>query len=438
MNVVNVGYASTNYYVIGAGTSRLLVDAGWPGTMGQLLANLRRKGIRLGEIRCLLATHYHPDHAGLVQELRNEGLRLAGDGRPARGDSGAETMDEARDGVRRHRRRRCRRPAARGEPRLSRDPRHRRRDREHAGPLRRQRVAGPRFRGCVHGRPAERVDAPRRRTRPRWREAGRRSGAWASGRSTRATVPRVRCPRHEARAAPAGAGVRPRRSTPSATRASRSRNSCTAPRPFPARMRRRSWNPEGCSSPPGSADRPKGRATSGSGLRAESTGNGRRRWKSRTESNRTARSCRAGTPCCSSRRTGALMLFYKVGPNPSEWWGEVRTSRDAGATWGGATKLPSGILGPAKNKPVQLPNGTIVSPSSTESPGTPSRWRIHFERSGDRGATWTSAAPPESESMRSSRRCSSPPTAGSRRSYARSRRRSSRRNRPMAARPGPR
>lgn len=76
MNVVNVGYASTNYYVIGAGTSRLLVDAGWPGTMGQLLANLRRKGIRLGEIRCLLATHYHPDHAGLVQELRNEGLRL--------------------------------------------------------------------------------------------------------------------------------------------------------------------------------------------------------------------------------------------------------------------------------------------------------------------------------------------------------------------------
>lgn len=96
-------------------------------------------------------------------------------------------------------------------------------------------------------------------------------------------------------------------------------------------------------------------------------------------------------------RTGPLMLFYKVGPNPSEWWGEVRTSRDAGATWGGARKLPSGILGPAKNKPVQLPNGTIVSPGSTESPGTPSRWRIHFERSGDRGATWTSAAPPESE-----------------------------------------
>ncbi|MFI5233118.1 MAG: MBL fold metallo-hydrolase [Gemmatimonadales bacterium] len=76
MNIVNVGYASTNYYVIGSGANRLLVDVGWPGTSGKLLANFKRKGIAVAEIRYLLATHYHPDHAGLVQELKNMGMRL--------------------------------------------------------------------------------------------------------------------------------------------------------------------------------------------------------------------------------------------------------------------------------------------------------------------------------------------------------------------------
>ncbi len=76
MNIVNVGYDSTNYYVIGSGKDRLLVDVGWPGTLGKLLSNLKRKGIAIEEIRYLLATHYHPDHAGLVQEVKNKGVRL--------------------------------------------------------------------------------------------------------------------------------------------------------------------------------------------------------------------------------------------------------------------------------------------------------------------------------------------------------------------------
>ena len=67
----------------------------------------------------------------------------------------------------------------------------------------------------------------------------------------------------------------------------------------------------------------------------------------------------------------ALMLFYKVGPSPQSWWGMVRTSRDSGRTWTDARRLPDGILGPIKNKPVQLPDGTLVAPSSTESPERP-------------------------------------------------------------------
>ena len=36
---------------------------------------------------------------------------------------------------------------------------------------------------------------------------------------------------------------------------------------------------------------------------------------------------------------GPLMLFYKVGPSPREWWGELITSEDQGHTWSAPRKL---------------------------------------------------------------------------------------------------
>jgi ribonuclease/clavin/mitogillin len=76
VTIVNVGYRSTNYWVVSKGTSRLLVDLGWPGTLGLMRANLSRMDVPLEEIRYGLATHYHIDHAGLAQELKLEGVRL--------------------------------------------------------------------------------------------------------------------------------------------------------------------------------------------------------------------------------------------------------------------------------------------------------------------------------------------------------------------------
>jgi predicted neuraminidase len=95
-------------------------------------------------------------------------------------------------------------------------------------------------------------------------------------------------------------------------------------------------------------------------------------------------------------RPGELTLFYKVGPNPRAWWGMTRTSSDGGRTWGVARRLPDGFLGPVKNKPVRLSDGTILAPSSTETPETPSTWRVHFERSTDGGVTWQIVRPPPS------------------------------------------
>ena len=91
---------------------------------------------------------------------------------------------------------------------------------------------------------------------------------------------------------------------------------------------------------------------------------------------------------------GPLMLFYKVGPGPQRWWGVVQTSRDSGSHWSEPRRLPDGILGPIKNKPVRLADGSLVSPSSSESPEATSVWRVHFERSADGGLTWTAAFPP--------------------------------------------
>lgn len=80
-----------------------------------------------------------------------------------------------------------------------------------------------------------------------------------------------------------------------------------------------------------------------------------------------------------------LFLFYKAGPNPREWWGMYKTSTDQGKTWSEAIRLPENILGPIKNKPVQLKNGIILSPSSTE---TMEDWKVHIERSTDQGKSW--------------------------------------------------
>ncbi len=95
---------------------------------------------------------------------------------------------------------------------------------------------------------------------------------------------------------------------------------------------------------------------------------------------------------------GPLMLFYKVGPSPREWWGELITSEDEGESWSEPMKLGTGklghLIGPVKNKPIQLENGTIFCPSSTERIVRGEIvWRVHFERTKDLGRTWDIVGP---------------------------------------------
>ncbi|HBE41991.1 MAG TPA: sialidase [Bacteroidales bacterium] len=79
-----------------------------------------------------------------------------------------------------------------------------------------------------------------------------------------------------------------------------------------------------------------------------------------------------------------ILLFYKVGPSPSTWWGELITSSNKGKKWSVPRRLPEDIFGPIKNKPVLISGGELLCPSSTEDEG----WRLHMEFTSDNGLTW--------------------------------------------------
>jgi len=92
-----------------------------------------------------------------------------------------------------------------------------------------------------------------------------------------------------------------------------------------------------------------------------------------------------------------LCLHYKFGPSPQTWSAAVRRSTDAGASWSSVEYWPAGLLGPIKNKPLTLDDGTIIAGSSVESYGT---WACWVERSADGGKTWAKYGPVTAPSAR--------------------------------------
>ena len=94
-------------------------------------------------------------------------------------------------------------------------------------------------------------------------------------------------------------------------------------------------------------------------------------------------------PVLHREQNGTLTLFYKVGPSPSKWWGLYRQSADGGSTWNEPVRLPDGILGPIKNKPMTLADGRLLCPSSDEEQG----WVVRMETRSADGKNWSSSGP---------------------------------------------
>ncbi len=89
---------------------------------------------------------------------------------------------------------------------------------------------------------------------------------------------------------------------------------------------------------------------------------------------------------------GRMLLFYKYGPSPQTWTGMLLRSPDNGVSWSMPEQLPAGILGPIKNKPLALRDGTLVCGSSVESHQA---WNCWVERTPDLGVTWRKHGPIE-------------------------------------------
>jgi alpha-L-fucosidase len=90
-------------------------------------------------------------------------------------------------------------------------------------------------------------------------------------------------------------------------------------------------------------------------------------------------------PVLYKRENGDIIIFYKVGPNPREWWGLYKISKDEGKSWSPAVKIPDNLLGPIKNKPQALNNRTIIYPTSIE---TAQSWKVYVETSDQDLSNW--------------------------------------------------
>ncbi|MBQ3669619.1 MAG: MBL fold metallo-hydrolase [Clostridia bacterium] len=69
-------YGNTNTFYIPGLKGGLLVDTDYAGTLPGFYREIKKNDIRVKNIEYVLATHYHPDHMGLISELMKQGVKL--------------------------------------------------------------------------------------------------------------------------------------------------------------------------------------------------------------------------------------------------------------------------------------------------------------------------------------------------------------------------
>ena len=74
--LIKLRYGMTNTFLISGKSGYLLVDTDYAGTMSGFYNAIKQYDIKVSDISYVLATHYHPDHIGLVSELMKQGVKL--------------------------------------------------------------------------------------------------------------------------------------------------------------------------------------------------------------------------------------------------------------------------------------------------------------------------------------------------------------------------
>ena len=76
MGPVVLRYGNTNTYFLNGKTGSLLIDTDYAGTLQGFFRAIKSAGISVKDITHVIATHYHPDHMGIIGDLQNLGIRL--------------------------------------------------------------------------------------------------------------------------------------------------------------------------------------------------------------------------------------------------------------------------------------------------------------------------------------------------------------------------
>ena len=74
--MIKLKYGNTNTFFIPGKTGGLLVDTDYAGMLQAFYKALKANGLQVKDLTYMLATHYHPDHMGLISELMKQDVRL--------------------------------------------------------------------------------------------------------------------------------------------------------------------------------------------------------------------------------------------------------------------------------------------------------------------------------------------------------------------------
>ena len=74
--VTEIKYGNTNTYLIKGDSGNLLIDTDYAGAILDFYKAIKEVNVKICDITYVLATHYHPDHMGLISELMQQGVKL--------------------------------------------------------------------------------------------------------------------------------------------------------------------------------------------------------------------------------------------------------------------------------------------------------------------------------------------------------------------------
>lgn len=72
--LTNLKYGNTNTFLIYGKSGNILIDTDYVGTLSLFYKAIKEHDISVKDIDYTLATHYHPEHIGLVSELMEQGV----------------------------------------------------------------------------------------------------------------------------------------------------------------------------------------------------------------------------------------------------------------------------------------------------------------------------------------------------------------------------